>query len=40
MYVNMKKHGIPIVILFILELFANVKRVGSYIKPSPGHLDM
>ena len=31
---NMKKQGFPRIILFIVELFANVKHFGFYIKLS------
>ena len=36
----MKKQGIQKMVLFIVELFANVKHFSFYIKPSSGHLNM
>ena len=35
-----KKQGIQMMILFIVELFANVKRFGFYNKPSSGYVNM
>ena len=33
-YINMKKQGIQRMILFIAELFGNIKHFSFYIKPS------
>ena len=34
----MKKQDLQKMILFLVKLFANVKRFGFYIKPSSDHL--